>query len=103
MNHCKVTPLRPQANAHTESFNKPTLKANRSANTSHKSWKQALFQFQRMYRCTEHCSTGFSRYHLMFNREPRTKLTEISDLYEKVNQYDMKKKSILKSYGDQKK
>ena len=56
-----------------------------------------------MYRCTEHCSSGFSHYYLMFNRESRTKLPEISqqsNLYEQVNQYDMKRKSIMKSYGD---
>ena len=102
VNHRKVTPLWPQAQA--ESYNKPMLKAIRSAHTSHTSWQQALYQFLRMYRCTEHCSTGFSLYYLMFNREPRTKLPEISqqsDLYEQVNQYyDMKKKSIVKSYGD---
>ena len=103
VNHRRVTPLWPQANAQADSFNKPIVKAIRSAHTSHTSWKQALYQFLRMYRCTEHCSTGFSHYHLMFNRDHRTKLLEISQknyLYEQVNQYDMKKKSIMKSYSD---
>ena len=48
VNHRKVTPLWPQANTHAESFNKPTLKAIRSAHTSHISWKQALYQFLRI-------------------------------------------------------
>ena len=103
VNTRKVTPLWPQANAQAESFNKPMLKAIRSAHTSHTSWKQTLYQFLIMYCCTEHCSTGFSPYYLMFNCEHRTKLPEIShqsDLYEQVNQYDMQKKSIMKSYSD---
>ena len=103
LNHRTVTPLWQQANTQAESFNKPMLKAIRSAHTSHTSWKQALYQFLIMYRCTEHCYTGFRPYHLMFNREPRTELPDISqqsDLYEQVNQYDMKKNNILKSYGD---
>ena len=79
------------------------LKSVRAAHATKRSWKQGLNQFSRMYRCTEHCTTGSTPYQLMFNREPKTKLPAIgkkSELYEKVNQYDVQKKLTMKSYYD---
>ena len=56
-----------------------------------------------MYRCTEHITTGFSPYHLMFNRSPKTKLPDLcekSDMYEHINQNDFNKKAKMKQYAD---
>ena len=74
--HRKITPLWPRANAQAESFNKPLLKAIRSASIQNKSWKRELQTFLRMYRCTPHATTGFTPYYLLFGREPRTKLPQ---------------------------
>ncbi|GAB1605581.1 hypothetical protein Ahia01_000840200 [Argonauta hians] len=50
MDHCgvrhrKTMPLWPRSNAQTESFNKPILKAIRSARIERKSWRQELQTF----------------------------------------------------------
>lgn len=74
--HRCIMPLWPKANAQAESFNKPMMKAIRSAHIQHRNWKQALYQFCRTYRATPHCTTQFSPHFLMFSREPRTKLPE---------------------------
>ena len=41
--------------------------------TANRSRKQGLYVFLSKYRCTEHTSTGFSPFELMFNRESKTK------------------------------
>lgn len=54
------------------------MKAVRAAHVSKKNWKQELYNFFRQYRNTPHPSTGMSPFTLMFNRETRTKLPQIS-------------------------
>ena len=79
------------------------LKSIRAAHHTKKPWKQELYAFLRMYRCTVHCTTGFSPYHLMFSRPARTKLPQIEqidDMYDKVNQYDTQRKETMKTYAD---
>ena len=104
--HRKITPLWPQSNYQAESFNKPLHKAIRSSRSTSKNWKEDLHSFLRMYRCTEHVTTGFSPHRLLFGREPKTKLPEVvvekCELFEKVNQNDTKKKQIMKSNKDKK-
>ena len=104
--HRKITPLWPQANSQAENFNKPMMKAIRSAHIQRQSWKQALYQFCRVYRATPHCSTLFSPHFLMFGHEPRTKLpslqipTHPSD--NEVRENDRKAKERMKMYADRK-
>ena len=76
--HRRITPLWPKANSQAESFNKPLEKAIRAAHVEHRSWKQELHKFCRMYRATPHCTTHFTPHFLLFNREPKTKLPELS-------------------------
>ena len=101
--HRKITPIWPQANAQAESFNKPMMKSIRAAHVSKKSLRQELQIFLRMYRCSIHQSTDFSPYELMFGRKARTKLPqteEQDDNFERVNQYDTRRKDYMKSYAD---
>ncbi|XP_061193203.1 uncharacterized protein K02A2.6-like [Saccostrea echinata] len=76
--HRRITPRWPRANAQAESFNKPMMKAVRVAHVDRKNWKQELFRFLRQYRNTPHSSTGLSPFTLMFGRDTRTKLPQIS-------------------------
>ncbi|KAK7094703.1 hypothetical protein V1264_006216 [Littorina saxatilis] len=75
--HRRITPLWPKANPQAETFNKPMMKAVRSAHVERRSWRQELHKFCRVYRATPHCTTSFTPYFLMFGREPRTKLPEV--------------------------
>ena len=53
--HRKITPLWPQANAQAEAFNKPLMKAVRSASISGSSWRREMRKFLRAY---PYMSTG---------------------------------------------
>lgn len=103
-----ITPLWPQANAQAESFNKPMMKAIRAAIVAGENWKKALTDFLRAYRCTPHSTTLFTPYRLLFGRDPRTKLPEICDQYEKhpddelVRSRDDEQKHRMKEYADAK-
>ena len=70
-----------------------------------KSWQQELHKFLRIYRCTPHSTTRFTPYRLMFGREPRTKLPEISSpitdpVDQMVRSRDERAKRIMKSAAD---
>ena len=102
--HRKITPLWPQANAQTENFTKPMMKALRAAHIQGYSWINALHQFLRVYRCTPHSTTTFTPYYLLFGREPQTKLPEISVPSHPddklVRLQDTLAKSSMKRYSD---
>ena len=74
--HRRIMPRWPQANSQAEGFNKPLMKAVRSAVMYAKDWRHELQVFLRAYRCTPHSSTLFTPHRLMFGREARTKLPE---------------------------
>ena len=103
--HRRITPLWPRANAQAEAFNKPIMKAIRTAIVETKSWKQELHKFLRQYRATPHPSTKYSPYRLLFGREPRTKLPQKSDVKSKkhveVRAAKNDAKSMMKQYADQ--
>ena len=105
--HRRITPLWPRANAQAEAFNKPMMKAIRTAIVEKKSWKQELHKFLRQYRATPHPSTKYSPYRLLFGREPRTKLPQKSDVKSKKHvevraaKNDAHAKSMMKQYADQ--
>jgi len=102
--HRKITPIWPQANAQAESFNKPLMKAVRSASLQGFKWQVELFKFLRMYRCTPHTTTQFTPYRLMFGREPRTKLPQIPPMPSKdenmIPKRDEQAKQAMKVYKD---
>ena len=104
--HRRVTPLWPRANAQAESFNKPLMKAIRAAHMEHTRWQYALHRFLRMYRMTPHISTGFTPFQLMFHRDGRTKLPQItepsySEIHSQATRNDMHAKQAMKQYTDQ--
>ena len=110
--HRRITPCWPQANAQAESFNKPLMKSIRAAHTAHKNWRTELTTFLRTYRCTPHTSTLFSPFKLMFQRDPKTKIPEITTqqphsvvqqdnkLLSNVRINDTNAKSKMKYYAD---
>lgn len=105
--HRKITPLWPMANAQVENFNKPMMKAVRSAIIQHRNWRRELQQFLRNYRSTPHSSTLFTPHRLLFGREPRTKLPELPTLQsvhpedEVVRRQDARAKARMKEYSDE--
>ena len=105
--HRRITPLWPRANAQAEAFNKPMMKAIRTAIVEKKSWKKELHKFLRQYRATPHPSTKYSPYRLLFGREPRTKLPQKSDVKSKTHvevraaKNDAHAKLKMKQYADQ--
>ncbi|CAB4025105.1 Transposon Tf2-9 poly, partial [Paramuricea clavata] len=76
--HRKVTPYWPQANATVERFNRTVEKAIRTAHVEGRDWRKALDTFLLNYRATPHAITGVSPAKIMFGREIRTKVPEIS-------------------------
>ncbi|KAK3095200.1 hypothetical protein FSP39_011413 [Pinctada imbricata] len=105
--HRKIMPLWPRANAQAEAFNKPLIKAVKSAHIEGRSWKQEMFRFLRQYRATTHTSTAFTPHRLLFGREPSTKLpkvqrknTQNSEITEKVRQNDEQSKAKMKNAAD---
>jgi transposase InsO family protein len=76
--HRKVTPYWPQANATVERFNRTVEKAIRTAHVEERDWRKALDTFLLNYRATPHAMTGVSPAKIMFGREIRTKVPEIS-------------------------
>ena len=104
--HRKITPLWPRSNSQAEAFNKPLLKSIRSAKIQNTNWKQAMYIFLRMYRCTPHATTGFSPYYLMFRREPKTKIPQLQQpsshsIDKELRQRDEKAKRKMKIAADQ--
>ncbi|KAK3088256.1 hypothetical protein FSP39_016655 [Pinctada imbricata] len=105
--HRRITPRWPRANAQAESFNRPLMKAVKSAHIHKVSWKQEMNRFLRQYRFTPHTSTGYSPYKLLFARDPKTKLPQVAsdrrgNLYfdENVRTNDSESKRKMKENTD---
>ena len=106
INHCKITPLWPQANSEAENFMKPLNKAIRSVHAEGKTWKKQLYKFLLNYRTTPHCTTGFAPAELLFNRRVRNKLPQLTSSNQskgqEVKENDDKAKAKMKRYADAK-
>ena len=102
--HLKITPLLPKANGQVESYNKPLMKAIKSANIQGQSWIYAMHQFLRAYRCTPHTITGFTPFRLLFGLDPRTKMADAESFTHpddsNVRKRDAEAKGIMKCYAD---
>ena len=72
--HRKVTPYWPQANAEVERFNRTIEKAIRTAHVEGKDWRTGMFTLLINYRATPHAMTGASPALLHLGREIRTKV-----------------------------
>ena len=62
--HKRVTECWPRGNAQAEGFNKPLMKAIRSAVVEQRNWKHEMYQFLLQYRATPRTSTKFSPHRL---------------------------------------
>ena len=69
IDHRRVTPYHPEANAAVERFNATLVSAIRKAMEDGKDWKDALPTFLLTYRTTPHPATKSTPSRLMFNRE----------------------------------
>ena len=78
--HRKVTPYWPQANAGVERFNKTIEKAIRTVHAEGKDWRTDMFTFLLNYRATPHATTGASPAFLHLGREIRTKVPQVETL-----------------------
>ena len=65
--HCKITPLWPQANSEAENFMKPMTKAIHSAKAEGKVWKKHLHKFLLNYWTFLIASLSFSLLDMLFN------------------------------------
>ena len=76
--HRTSTPLWPQANGEVERQNRSLLKALKIARAEKKNLKVERRNFLTAYRTTSDSSTGVSPAKLLFNRETRSKIPELT-------------------------
>ena len=77
--HRCITPLWPQANAQAENLNKSLEKSLKAASVKGQPWRPELQRVLRAYRCTPHTTTNFTPHRLMYGRDPRTKLPQLTE------------------------
>ena len=75
--HRKVTPYHPQANAEVERFNATIMKGIRAAINDGRDWHRALPNILLTYRSTVHPATNATPAKLLLGRELRTKVPSV--------------------------
>ena len=99
--HRRITPLWPQANGQVENFNKSLEKALKAARVKGEPWRPELLRVLRSYRCTPHVTTGFTPHRLMFGRDPRTKLPQLTEhVHPDDREVRARDKAGMKAYAD---
>ena len=100
--HRRITPYWPNANAEAERFMKPLMKAIRTAYITNVPWEQALSGFLQNYRSTPHPSTGKPPAELMFGRNLKTGLPQLTPKLEdiQVRRHDNTAKAKMKFHAD---
>ncbi|XP_041453694.1 uncharacterized protein K02A2.6-like [Lytechinus variegatus] len=78
IDHRRVAPYHPQANATVERFNATVLRALRRARQEGRELNEALQSFLLVYRTTPHAATKATPARLLCNREFRTKMPSVS-------------------------
>ena len=78
ISHKPIPPKWPGANGLVETFNKPLLRAIRTAHTEGRNWRRELYNFLSNYRATPHTTTGLPPAELLFHRKIRIKLPHYS-------------------------
>ena len=103
--HRKITPLHPQSNAEAERFMSTIGKNIRAAQIENKNWKQEMYGFLRNYIATPHCTTAIPPATLLFSRNIRTKLPEITVKVKdnKLRKRDKRQKLKMKVASDARK
>jgi transposase InsO family protein len=98
-----TTPRHPQANGEVERQNRSIMKALKIANAEKIDLQSALNSYLLAYRSTPHSITGVSPAKLMFNREIRDKLPNLSvqsNIDQKLIDRDAEHKASSKAYTD---
>ena len=100
--HQKISPLWPEANGLVENFMKSVGKIAKIAHSSGQDWVQQLFTFAGHYRAVPQPSTGKSPNKVLFGRELRNKLPQITtkDDDEEISVREVAVKEKQKSYAD---
>ena len=84
----RTTPYHPQSNGACERMNQTLLKMLRTLPESQKSrWPEAVNKMVYSYNCTQHSSTGYSPYFLLFGREPNLPIDVILGTQGNQNEY----------------
>ena len=76
--HIRVTPYWPQANGAVERMNQAFMKTVKAAKVDMRNWRKELTTFLMTYRSTPHFTTGVTPAKLLFGRQMRIKLPQIS-------------------------
>lgn len=100
-----TTPYWPQMNGEVERQNRSILKRLVISQNTKRNWIDDLNKFLIMYRSTEHSTTNRTPADLLFNRNIRDKLPQISQPLEidgELHDQDKRKKESGKQYADEK-
>ena len=105
--HRKISPYHPQANAEVERFNSTVMKGIRAAIADKRDWRQALPGILLAYRSTTHPATKETPAKLLMNRELRSKIPSMTPqtpphAYRQAQKRDAKYKANMKSKTDTK-
>lgn len=104
ISHSTSTPLWPQANGEVERQNRSLLKILKIAHAEKKDTQAELRKFLMAYRTTPHSSTGITPSKLLFNREMKSKLPQLTDLstqmYAEAKDKDSESKQKRVDYAD---
>ena len=102
IHHRKISPLWPEANGLVENFMKSVGKIPKIAHSSGQDWVRQLFTFVGHYRAVPHPSTGKSPNKVIFGRELRNKLPQLTCQQddEEVSARDAVIKDKQKLYAD---
>ena len=78
----RTTPYHPMGNGLTERFNRTLLTMLRTLEHAKKlGWKSSVSSLVHTHNCTNHDSTGFSPYEIMFGRKPKLPIYILFDLH----------------------
>ena len=104
--HRKITSMWPKANSESERFMRTLQKSLKISHITNKNWRQELQSFLRAYRSTPHCTTKMTPHEMLFERKPKTRVPECTQLRsstdETVRERDASAKARMKAYADKK-